>query len=294
MGSRLDRRSAFRRESGWHQELMRMRAPSGDSLQRVLDTVPERTTELYGRGHDYGVRPSSTIPALKKKSNPFLLAGCWGICCIAFKTDWPDFKICHGSVRIGRAFSQTKANPAAQSVCQAACWWEAELLPPRPRSSRWRSAAVPGNPARRPEDGQVRDLSSFIGHLLLAHAARRFILDAAPDCGSCIMLFARGRRRLRAHHRRTRGATFGMHRLSLTLLRSSSRLAAPRARSPVGDAAARCAGGGGTRAFRRVAYDPCCTLRPWPTRRAFRRARPAPSRKCRSRWCRARGGSPGG
>ena len=63
-----------------------------NSLQRVLDTVPDECT--VWPGHDYGVRPSSTI-GIEKKSNPFLL--CRDVASfIAFKTDWPDFKICHG------------------------------------------------------------------------------------------------------------------------------------------------------------------------------------------------------
>ncbi|HYN10698.1 MAG TPA: MBL fold metallo-hydrolase [Vicinamibacterales bacterium] len=41
-----------------------------DSLQRVLDAVPDDTT--VWPGHDYGIRPSSTI-AIEKKTNPFLL-----------------------------------------------------------------------------------------------------------------------------------------------------------------------------------------------------------------------------
>jgi len=59
-----------------------------DSLQRVLRAIPEQAT--VWPGHDYGVRPSSTL-ALEKKTNPFLL-------CrdaddfVRFKANWADYK----------------------------------------------------------------------------------------------------------------------------------------------------------------------------------------------------------
>jgi hydroxyacylglutathione hydrolase len=58
------------------------------SLQRLLDAVPDEAT--VWPGHDYGVRPSSTI-ALERTSNPFLLcddlAGF-----LALKADWANVK----------------------------------------------------------------------------------------------------------------------------------------------------------------------------------------------------------
>jgi hydroxyacylglutathione hydrolase len=59
-----------------------------DSLQRVLATVASDTT--VWPGHDYGVRPSSTI-ALEKHTNPFL--ECADVdAFIALKTEWPEYK----------------------------------------------------------------------------------------------------------------------------------------------------------------------------------------------------------
>lgn len=62
------------------------------SLQRLLQAVPDETT--VWPGHDYGVRPSSTI-GLEKKTNPFLL--CEGEAAfIQLKADWAEFKKRHG------------------------------------------------------------------------------------------------------------------------------------------------------------------------------------------------------
>lgn len=59
-----------------------------DSLQRLLAAAPDDAT--VWPGHDYGVRPSSTI-ALEKKTNPFLQ--CADVdAFLQFKSDWPGFK----------------------------------------------------------------------------------------------------------------------------------------------------------------------------------------------------------
>ena len=59
-----------------------------DSLRRVM-SLPEATT--VWPGHDYGVRPSSTI-ALEKASNPFLR--CADVeDFLALKRDWPGVKL---------------------------------------------------------------------------------------------------------------------------------------------------------------------------------------------------------
>ena len=58
------------------------------SLQRLLDLVPDETT--VWPGHDYGVRPSSTI-ALEKRTNPFLLCADESAF-LALKEDWPQLK----------------------------------------------------------------------------------------------------------------------------------------------------------------------------------------------------------
>lgn len=63
-----------------------------DSLQRLLTVIPDRTT--VWPGHDYGVRPSSTI-GLEKKTNPFLLCSDIGQF-MQLKEDWADFKRRHG------------------------------------------------------------------------------------------------------------------------------------------------------------------------------------------------------
>lgn len=63
-----------------------------DSLQRLLDAVPDDTT--VWPGHDYGIRPSSTI-ALERKTNPFLL--CDDVdAFIRLKADWADVKKQYG------------------------------------------------------------------------------------------------------------------------------------------------------------------------------------------------------
>lgn len=63
-----------------------------NSLQRVLNNVPETAT--VWPGHDYGVRPSSTI-LLEKKTNPFLL--CQDLAAFnRLKDDWPIYKKMRG------------------------------------------------------------------------------------------------------------------------------------------------------------------------------------------------------
>jgi glyoxylase-like metal-dependent hydrolase (beta-lactamase superfamily II) len=58
------------------------------SLQRLLDRLPDDTT--VWPGHDYGVRPSSTI-GLERATNPFLR--CADLAAfIALKRDWPTVK----------------------------------------------------------------------------------------------------------------------------------------------------------------------------------------------------------
>ncbi|MGE0816975.1 MAG: MBL fold metallo-hydrolase [Vicinamibacterales bacterium] len=58
------------------------------SLQRVLSRCPEATT--VWPGHDYGVRPSSTI-ALERAANPFLR--CQDLeAFLALKRSWADYK----------------------------------------------------------------------------------------------------------------------------------------------------------------------------------------------------------
>ncbi len=62
------------------------------SLQRVLTSFPDAAT--VWPGHDYGVRPSSTI-ALEKRTNPFLL--CPDLdAFLKMKAEWPLFKKAHG------------------------------------------------------------------------------------------------------------------------------------------------------------------------------------------------------
>jgi hydroxyacylglutathione hydrolase len=59
-----------------------------DSLQRLLSAVPDDAT--VWPGHDYGVRPSSTI-ALERATNPFLR--CRSVDeFLALKRDWPTVK----------------------------------------------------------------------------------------------------------------------------------------------------------------------------------------------------------
>ena len=62
------------------------------SLQRVLERFPDDAT--VWPGHDYGVRPSSTL-ALEKRTNPFLR--CESLdAFLALKRDWPAYKAEHG------------------------------------------------------------------------------------------------------------------------------------------------------------------------------------------------------
>jgi glyoxylase-like metal-dependent hydrolase (beta-lactamase superfamily II) len=62
------------------------------SLRRLLAAIPEAAT--VWPGHDYGVRPSSTI-ALEKQSNPFLR--CPDLdAFLQLKRDWPGFKQLRG------------------------------------------------------------------------------------------------------------------------------------------------------------------------------------------------------
>ena len=58
------------------------------SLQRVLDRIPDAAT--VWPGHDYGVRPSSTI-GLERATNPFLL--CQDLAAfLTIKREWPAVK----------------------------------------------------------------------------------------------------------------------------------------------------------------------------------------------------------
>jgi hydroxyacylglutathione hydrolase len=59
-----------------------------DSLQRVLKAIPDEAT--VWPGHDYGIRPSSTI-ALERATNPFLR--CENLdAFLKLKADWPQYK----------------------------------------------------------------------------------------------------------------------------------------------------------------------------------------------------------
>src|SRR5262245_58289367 len=63
-----------------------------ESLRRLLDDLPNEVT--VWPGHDYGVRPSSTI-GLEKHTNPFLR--CDDLAAfLRLKNDWPAFKQRHG------------------------------------------------------------------------------------------------------------------------------------------------------------------------------------------------------
>jgi hydroxyacylglutathione hydrolase len=63
-----------------------------DSLRRLLDIIPDTAT--IWPGHDYGVRPSSTI-ALERQTNPFLR--CDDVeAFLRLKRDWPAYKQRHG------------------------------------------------------------------------------------------------------------------------------------------------------------------------------------------------------
>ena len=67
-------------------------ATEWDSLQRVLAAYPDDAT--LWPGHDYGVRPSSTL-GLEKRTNPFLR--CESLEAFrALKRHWPAFKAEHG------------------------------------------------------------------------------------------------------------------------------------------------------------------------------------------------------
>ncbi|MEI6233530.1 MAG: MBL fold metallo-hydrolase [Planctomycetota bacterium] len=59
-----------------------------ESIQRVLQIIPDHAT--VWPGHDYGVRPVSTI-ALEKASNPFLR--CENVeAFLRLKREWPEYK----------------------------------------------------------------------------------------------------------------------------------------------------------------------------------------------------------
>jgi glyoxylase-like metal-dependent hydrolase (beta-lactamase superfamily II) len=58
------------------------------SLQHVLASVPDEAT--VWPGHDYGVRPSSTV-ALERATNPFLLCAD-ADALVVFKANWPTVK----------------------------------------------------------------------------------------------------------------------------------------------------------------------------------------------------------
>jgi hydroxyacylglutathione hydrolase len=63
-----------------------------DSLQRLLDELPDETT--VWPGHDYGIRPSSTM-GLERQTNPFLL--CEDVdAFVQLKKDWADVKKRYG------------------------------------------------------------------------------------------------------------------------------------------------------------------------------------------------------
>jgi hydroxyacylglutathione hydrolase len=63
-----------------------------ESLRRLLDILPDEAT--VWPGHDYGVRPSSTI-GLERQTNPFLR--CEDLTSfLRMKNDWPAFKQRHG------------------------------------------------------------------------------------------------------------------------------------------------------------------------------------------------------
>ncbi len=62
------------------------------SLQRVLSEVPDDTT--VWPGHDYGVRPSSTI-GLERRTNPFLAVEDVEKF-LERRREWPEFKKRHG------------------------------------------------------------------------------------------------------------------------------------------------------------------------------------------------------
>ena len=63
-----------------------------NSLQRLLTTIPDEAT--IWPGHDYGVRPTSTL-ALERSTNPFLLCASVEEF-LRLKHDWAAFKKEHG------------------------------------------------------------------------------------------------------------------------------------------------------------------------------------------------------
>jgi glyoxylase-like metal-dependent hydrolase (beta-lactamase superfamily II) len=63
-----------------------------DSLQRVLAAVPDSAT--VWPGHDYGVRPSSTL-GIERRTNPFLLSGD-AAAFARLKRGWQAFKLEYG------------------------------------------------------------------------------------------------------------------------------------------------------------------------------------------------------
>src|SRR5690349_2172572 len=63
-----------------------------NSLQRMLQEIPDAAT--VWPGHDYGVRPSSTI-AMERNSNPFLRCATLTDF-VQLKNDWPVYKKQHG------------------------------------------------------------------------------------------------------------------------------------------------------------------------------------------------------
>jgi len=63
-----------------------------DSLQRVLERLPDETT--IWPGHDYGARPSSTI-GLERRCNPFLQTADFDAF-LDLKKNWAAFKAKHG------------------------------------------------------------------------------------------------------------------------------------------------------------------------------------------------------
>ena len=63
-----------------------------NSLQKVLEQIPDAAT--VWPGHDYGVRPVSTI-AMERSCNPFLKCATFAEF-IQLKNDWPIFKAQNG------------------------------------------------------------------------------------------------------------------------------------------------------------------------------------------------------
>jgi glyoxylase-like metal-dependent hydrolase (beta-lactamase superfamily II) len=63
-----------------------------NSLQRLLVAIPDACT--VWPGHDYGVRPSSTM-GMERRTNPFLLCADEASF-LRLKNEWPEFKRRHG------------------------------------------------------------------------------------------------------------------------------------------------------------------------------------------------------